>query len=49
MCVVGMRGRQQGAGQSVCSCSIRGLEARAWTEDDGDEGSKSQKREGGYK
>lgn len=32
VCVVGMRGRQQGAGQSVCSCSIRGLDARARTQ-----------------
>lgn len=53
MCVVGMRGRQQGAGQSVCSRSIRGLGARAWTErmrddgekgNDGEQGSRSQKR-----
>ncbi len=47
VCVVGMRGRQQGAGQSVCSCSIRGLEARAWTQRmraDGEKGSRSQKR-----
>lgn len=32
VCVVGMRGRQRGAGQSVCSCSIRGTDARAWTQ-----------------
>lgn len=47
VCVVGMRGRQRGAGQSVCSCSIHGLEARAWTQrrrDDGEKGSRSQKR-----
>lgn len=47
VCVVGMRGRQQGAGQSVCSCSINGLEARAWTQrmrDDGEKESRSQKR-----
>lgn len=49
VCVVGMRGRQQGAGPSVCSCSIRGLKARAWTHrtrDDGEKGSRSQKRAG---
>lgn len=47
VCVVGMRGRQQGAGQWVCSCSILGLEARPWTQrmrDDGGKGSRSQKR-----
>lgn len=41
VCVVGMRGRQQGAGRPVCSRSICGLEARAWTEGtsyDGEEG-----------
>lgn len=41
VCVVGMRGRQQGAGQSVCSPSIHGLGARGWTErmrDDGEKG-----------
>lgn len=50
VCVVGMRGRQQGAGQLVCSCSIHGLEARAWTQrmgDDGGKGSRSQKKEDG--
>lgn len=51
--VVGMRGRQRGAGQRVCSCSICGQEARAWTErmrddgekgSDGEQGSRSQRR-----
>lgn len=49
VCVVGMRGRQQGAGQSVCSCSIRGLEARAWTErmrDDGEKGNDGEQGRG---
>lgn len=32
MCVVGMRGRQQGTAQLVCSCSICRQVARVWTQ-----------------
>lgn len=41
VCVVEMRRRQQGAGQSVCSRSIHRLGARGWTErtrNDGEKG-----------
>lgn len=34
VCVVGMRGRQRGTAQLVCSCSIRRQVARVWTQRD---------------
>lgn len=46
VCVVEMRRRQRGAGQSVCSRSIHRLWARGRTErmrNDGEQGSRSQK------
>lgn len=43
VCVVGMRGRQRGAGQSVCSRSIRGLRASRWTEEMRDDGGERER------
>lgn len=54
VCVVEMRRRQQGAGQSVCSRSIHRMGAKGWTErmrkdgekaNDGEQESRSQKTE----